>query len=133
MSAVGEAVVGAREARESDVDVTITRLGAPLLRARDACTFCRRLRGLHAMPPLGPTDALVIRPCRAVQTYRMPHAIDLVFLDGEGRVLRTETVDPGRVRVCPGARVAIEMASGTAARLGLAPGHVLRSSAGRWA
>ena len=112
--------------------VTVFRLGAPLLVARDASTFVTRLRGLHGMLPLGPTDALIIRPCGAVQTWRMPCAIDVAFLDRHGKVLRVDTVPPGRVRICLGARVVIEMASGTAARLSLAPGHVLSSSIGVW-
>ena len=49
--------------------VTLRRLSAPLLYAYDACTFFRRLRGLHGVPPLGPTDALIIRPCMAIHTF----------------------------------------------------------------
>ena len=105
--------------------LTISRLGAPLLRAREAGTFWRRLRGLHDLPPLGATDALVLRPCRAVQTFGMRVAIDVAFVDATGRILRLETLEPGRVAICPRARLAVEMAAGTAARLDLAPGHVL--------
>ena len=133
---VGGVMASARTVRAvptADAPITVSRLGAPLLRARDARTFASRLRGLHATPPLGPTDALIIRPCRAIQTYRMPYAIDVAFLDRRGTVLRVENVPPGRMRVCVGARVALEMASGTAARLSLAPGHVLSPSNGSWA
>jgi len=132
VSAVGERLPRATAGRVGSIDVTISRLGAPLLRARDATTCWQRLRGLHGMLPLGSSRALILRPCRAIQTIGMPHSIDVVFLDREGRILRIETVPPARLCLCPGARVAVEMASGTASRLGLARGHVLSSSAGNW-
>ena len=128
MHVVGPSATSAVEA----LPVTVVRLGAPLLVARDACTFAARLRGLHGLLPLGPTDALIIRPCCAIQTFRMPCAIDVAFLDGTGLVLRVDTVPPGQVRMCLRARLVIEMAAGTAARLSLVPGHVLSSSAGAW-
>jgi len=121
-----------RRTRAPRGPVTVSRLGVPLLIARDASTFVTRLRGLHGMPPLGPTDALLIRPCRAIQTWRMRGAIDVAFLDRQGLVLRIETVPPGSVRVCAKACAVLEMASGTAARLSLAPGHVLSTSSEAW-
>lgn len=118
--------------RESARTVTITRLGAPLLHARDASTFWQRLRGLHDLPPLAPTEALILRPCRAVQTFGMREPIDVAFLDAKGAILRLVTLSPGQVAICPRARLAIEMAAGTAARLDLARGHVLVPSTGTW-
>ena len=131
MSLLGLELAARRPARATG-RLTISRLGAPLLHAHEARTFRARLRGLHALPPLGPTDALVIRPCRAIHTFRMARAIDVAFLDREGAILRVETVPPGSARLCVSARVVIEMASGTAARLGLGPGQVLLPPGGSW-
>ena len=135
MSASGEAMGDVNPPVAATLEappLTVVRLGAPLLVARDACTFSARLRGLHGLLPLGPTDALIIRPCCAIQTFRMPCAIDVAFLDAAGRVLRVDTVPPGQVRVCLRARVVVEMAAGTAARLSLGSGQVLSSSEGTW-
>lgn len=116
----------------ADFPFTISRLGAPLLRAREAASFWQRLRGLHVLPPLGPNDALILRPCRAVQTFGMERPIDIAFVDAQGVVLKVARLEPGRIALCLGARVAIEMAAGSAARLELAPGHRLALSAGGW-
>lgn len=112
--------------------VQIAREGCFLLRARDANTFFRRLRGLHGSLPLGPDEALIIRPCNAIQTWRMPVPIDVVFLDGRGVVLKCLAVQPGRWEYCCGAHAVIEMAEGAITRLELATGDVLTSSTGSW-
>ena len=114
------------------VESTISRCGAPLLRAREASTFLSRLRGLHATGPLGPHDALIIRPCRAVHTYRLGYPIDVVFLDSYGAIIEIKTLSVGCVAWCRRARVVIEMAAGTGARLRFGPGQVLVSSSGAW-
>src|SRR3954452_3426009 len=55
-------------------------------------------------------EALLISRCRSVHTCGMRFAIDVVFLDGEGRVLRVaERVRPWRVVSCRGARAVIEI------------------------
>ena len=110
--------------------VTLSRLGAPLLRAHDACTFLTRLRGLHGVPPLGPTDALLLRPCRAVQTFGMRTPIDVAFVDADGVVLKVVTLAPGRIAGCVRAKAAVEMRAGTASRMQLAPGQTLVRSTG---
>ena len=116
-----------------NVPVVLSRLGAPLLRAHDACTFLKRLRGLHGVPPLGPSEALLLRPCRAVQTFGMPGPIDVAFLDAGGVVLKVITLPPGKMSSCAGASSVVEMAEGTAARLQLGVGQTLsRSGARRW-
>ena len=110
----------------------VTRLPGRARDARDACTFASRLRGLHALPPLGPTEALLIRPCRAVQTWGMDYAIDALFLSNDGTVLEIRTLEPGRSASCRRARMVVETAAGTAARLSLAPGHRLDIEGGDW-
>ena len=112
--------------------VTLWRLSAPLLYAYDACTFFRRLRGLHGVPSLGPTDALIIRPCKAIHTFGMDEPIDVVFMDSEGIILMLATVKPKRAMLCLKGVVAVEMAAGTAERINLGVGQTFIPSQGHW-
>ena len=111
---------------------TLYRLGAPLLRAHEADTFWKRFRGLHRLPVFGLHDALIIRPCQAIHTFQMRIAIDVVYLDRQGRVMKVARIAPGRIDWCFGSHVVVEMAAGTAARLDLDIGHVLVGTEGRW-
>ena len=106
--------------------VTVCRGAEALLDARVASDFVSRLRGLHALPRLGATDALLLRPCRAVHAWRMRYAIDALFLAADGTILGIRTLEPGASARERGARMVLETAGGTAARLGLAPGQRLR-------
>lgn len=57
--------------------------------------------------------ALWIAPCRSVHTFGMRFALDLVWLDGEERVVRVDSgVVPRRVRTVLPARSVIETAAG---------------------
>ncbi|MGQ7848677.1 DUF192 domain-containing protein [Granulosicoccus sp. 3-233] len=112
--------------------VTLRRLSAPLLYAYDACTFLRRLRGLHGVPPLGPTDALIIRPCKAIHTFGLSERIDVIFMNRYGVILKLATVSPRRAMWCWKASVVVEMAHGTASRIGLGVGQTFVPSRGRW-
>jgi uncharacterized membrane protein (UPF0127 family) len=73
----------------------------------------RRLLGLalRRRPPDG--RALLFPRCRSVHTFGMRFAIDVVFLDSNGRVLRIAAgVRPGRVARCPDAVAAVEVRAG---------------------
>ncbi|MDF2629995.1 MAG: hypothetical protein K0R39_3826 [Symbiobacteriaceae bacterium] len=52
-----------------------------------ADTFRLRLLGLMFRPSLPQGEGLLIRPCRAVHTHFMRFPIDLVFVDGDNRVV----------------------------------------------
>ena len=126
------AATAAREGRDAAAaraarlpPVTLVRAGAPVLRAREADTFGARLFGLLALPPLARDEALLIRPCSSVHTFGMGYAIDIAFVDRAGTILRVVTLGPRRGALCRGAHAAVEMAAGTAARLGLGPGQRL--------
>lgn len=84
-----------------------------------------RLRGLMGRPPLQPGQGLWIRPCQQVHTQFMSAAIDVVFLDAEGRVLRVlPAMRPWRVSpFLRAAREVLELAAGEAD--GLQPGDRL--------
>ena len=55
-------------------------------RVISAYTGWARLRGLLARPPLPPDTALHLRPCGAIHTVGMTRALDVIFLEADGRV-----------------------------------------------
>jgi uncharacterized membrane protein (UPF0127 family) len=87
----------------------------------EAATPRSRLLGLAGLDALPEGWALRIRPCASVHTLGMRFALDLVWLDGEDRVLRVdEGVPPRRHRACRGARQVIETRSGDGLRVAAA-------------
>jgi hypothetical protein len=67
-----------------------------------------RLLGL-ALRARPPDHALLLPRCRSVHTFGMRFALDLIWLDGRGRVLRVDrAVPPGRVRRCRRAAAVLE-------------------------
>lgn len=90
--------------------------------------FVGRAAGLLALPPLKPGEALLISPCGSVHSFGMRYAIDVVFCDREGRVLRVARALQPR-RLCVGgwrARWVLELLAGEAARLGIRSGARVR-------
>ena len=110
----------------------LCRDDSEVLHAVEADTFWARMRGLHARPPLSGNQALVIRPCSSVHTYRMKYSIDVAFLDGYGVIQKLVALPPGRMSWCRGARIVIEMRAGMVATLSLATGQVLNKEVGSW-
>jgi uncharacterized membrane protein (UPF0127 family) len=75
---------------------------------------CAGLAGLHEMEA---DVALLLPRCRSIHTFGMRFAIDVVFLDGEGEVLRCVRSVPGRrVVTCWKARATMETRAGCAER-----------------
>lgn len=94
----------------------------PGLRVRHAATFWQRLGGLLALPRLTSGEALHLAPCGSVHTCFMRYAIDVVYLDAQGRVLKiVPGLRPWRFSACLGARSCLELLAGEAERLGLRP------------
>lgn len=84
-------------------------------RLRPAHTHWTRLRGLLGTRELAPGEGLWIRPSNQVHMFGMRYALDLVFLDSAGRVLRLiRSLAPNRVspRVA-GATSVLELPVGT--------------------
>jgi hypothetical protein len=79
-----------------------------------AIGFRARLLGLAMLPRERAGRGLLIPRCRSVHTFGMRFALDLVFLDREGRALR-EMPAVGRFRIvaCPGAVAVLELPSCT--------------------
>jgi uncharacterized membrane protein (UPF0127 family) len=87
------------------------------MRVVRADTFRQRTRGLGGRRSMPADEALLIPRCRSVHTYTMRFALDLVWLDGDGHVIRIDhAVPPRRLRTCLSAAAVLECAAGTAER-----------------
>ena len=77
----------------------LTRNGETLIpRLTLALRFHERLFGLMGRRPLGPEEALLLDPCRAIHTWFMRFPLDLIFLDADQRVVRlVRNVKPWRM------------------------------------
>ena len=73
-----------------------------------------RRRGLLGRDSLDSRAALILRPCFSVHTAFMRFAIDVVFVDREGTVVKVvRNLDAWRIAGAWGAHAAIEFAAGT--------------------
>ncbi len=109
--------------------IAIHRCGEarPLFRSvRHARTLWHRLRGLIGRPRLSPGEGMLITPCNSVHTVGMGYALDVVFLDRDGRVLKLVShLRPLRFAGRRGARHALELPAGAAAAAGIHVGQCL--------
>ena len=89
-------------------------------RVFQAETLGERLRGLLGRTAHPDGEGLYLAHCRAVHTVGMRFPIDVLFLDRDGRVVRTaETMPPYRLRVAARpARDVLEVPAGTLAATG---------------
>jgi uncharacterized protein len=91
-----------------------------------ARSFFARLGGLLVRPRLCDGQALVLAPCNSVHTLFMRYAIDVAFVDKQGRVMRLVAgLQPWRAASCWRAHAAVELAAGQARAHGLAAGVLL--------
>jgi uncharacterized protein len=76
--------------------------------------FFTRLRGLLGRPEPGEGEGLLILPSRGVHMYGMKYALDVLLLDGEGRVVASYPglAPGGRSRIHREARAALELRVG---------------------
>src|SRR5215210_4887921 len=75
-----------------------------------AVSWRARLLGLAGLRALPPGGGLLVPRCRSVHTFGMRFALDLVWLDAGGRVVRVDRgVPPGRLRACRAARSVVEL------------------------
>lgn len=78
-----------------------------------------RRRGLLGRDSLAENAALVIAPCNSVHTFFMRFAIDVMFVDRSGTVLKVRHAVPAwRMSGTLGAFAVIEMASGALRKTG---------------
>jgi uncharacterized membrane protein (UPF0127 family) len=75
-----------------------------------------RRKGLLGRDRLDPSAALLLRPCFSIHTAFMRFAIDAVFVDRAGVVVRTvENLRPWRAAASVRAHAVIELAAGALA------------------
>jgi uncharacterized membrane protein (UPF0127 family) len=85
--------------------------GVDVRRAADPLARLLGLAGLRGLPPS--TGLLLPRTC-SIHTLGMRFALDLVWLDGDGRVVRADRrVPPWHVRGCRTASQVVELPSRT--------------------
>lgn len=85
-----------------------------------------RRRGLLGRDGMPDGSALIIAPCQAIHTFRMRFAIDVLFVDRSGRVLKIAAgVRPGRLAGCLTAFAVLELPAGAAARTDTRVGDVI--------
>ena len=90
-------------------------------------SFLHRAVGLLARTTIRPDEGVWITSCRAIHTIGMRVAIDVIFVDGESRVLRVHSdVRPNRLALsCRGAEAVVELGSGALRDIDLLPGDRL--------
>ena len=85
-----------------------------------------RMRGLLGRAALPEGEGLLIRPTNAIHMWFMRFAIDAVFLDKNGDVLRVaERLQPWRMAACRGAKSVLELTAGSCEAAGVRPGDRL--------
>jgi uncharacterized membrane protein (UPF0127 family) len=97
-------------------------------RVEVADTLWSRFMGLMFRRELLPGHGLLIRPCSSIHMFFMRFALDVVFIDGDGRVVRVlDSIRPWRASMpVRGAKAVIELPAGSAAPAGVRAGAVLR-------
>ena len=96
------------------------------LRVAEARRRKERMAGLAKLDAIADHEALHIPRCRSVHTFGMRFALDLVWLDRDGDVVRVDRdVPPRRLRTCLRARSVVEAPAGRADAF-LAAGLTLR-------
>ena len=85
------------------------------LRVAEATTRKVRRKGLGGLDELPPGLALFFPRCRSVHTVTMRFALDLIWLDKRGEVVRVDRRVPRwRLKSCLRARSVVEAGAGTA-------------------
>jgi uncharacterized protein len=91
-----------------------------------AATPFARMRGLLGRRSLPSGSGILLRPAASVHTFFMRFAIDVVFLDGEGRVAKVvRGLRPWRFAGARGARDVLELPAGHCERVGLREGAIV--------
>ena len=79
-----------------------------------AVTRSDRRRGLLGRDGLDPSEAFVLSGCWAIHTMFMRFAIDVVFVDRDGRAMRlVHALPPWRMAAARGAHATIELPAGS--------------------
>ncbi|HYM22789.1 MAG TPA: DUF192 domain-containing protein [Vicinamibacterales bacterium] len=111
-------------ARTTLMNARTGRLVASAVEVAD--TRALRRRGLLGRDRLDPCAALVLTPCFMIHTLSMRFAIDALFLDRDGVVVRmVSNLEPARIALARRARCVVELAAGVVASRDVAVGDRL--------
>ncbi|MEZ5474910.1 MAG: DUF192 domain-containing protein [Steroidobacteraceae bacterium] len=89
-------------------------------------TFWERTRGMLLRPRLRADQALLIEPCGSIHMIGMRYAIDVVFVDRTGRVIKVcPNVPPFGFAAARRAHAAWELLAGTCDHLDICAGQQL--------
>ncbi|MGA2282658.1 MAG: DUF192 domain-containing protein [Candidatus Dormibacteria bacterium] len=93
-----------------------------------ASSFLSRFRGLMGRRELPAGEGLCIQNCGSIHMFFMRFAIDVAFVNGDGRILHAcHTIRPWRIsRPVFGSKAALELPAGTLRNLGLDRGSVVK-------
>ena len=93
-----------------------------------ASSFLSRFRGLMGRRELPVGEGLCIQNCGSIHMFFMRFAIDVAFVNGDGRILHAcHTIRPWRIsRPVFGSKAALELPAGTLRNLGLDRGSVVK-------
>lgn len=96
--------------------------------AEIADTFFARFRGLMFRKSIADDYALYITPCNQIHMLNMRFAIDVVYLDKSGTVIKTDVnVPPGKIcKTVKNAKSVIELKSFSASKLGIQNGDTIK-------
>ncbi|HXH22382.1 MAG TPA: DUF192 domain-containing protein [Dehalococcoidia bacterium] len=110
-----------------EYEISVERTGAKVAtRAQLADGPLTRMKGLLGRRSLDRGEALILRPCWSVHTWFMRFALDVVFVDKTGRVLKiARRIGPWRFTAARGAADAIEFQGGSLDSEDLAEGDRL--------
>ena len=85
------------------------------------------MKGLLGRASLDPDEGIWIEPAGSIHMWFMRFPIDVVFAAADGRVVKVvHGIRPWRMAGARGARVALELSAGAAARCGVEPGDHLQ-------
>lgn len=92
-----------------------------------ADTFWTRFRGLLGTSALGNFEGMLLCDCNSVHMIGMWYALDIVYLDKDGRILKIiENLRPWQMSWCWKAKDTLEIKSGMIHRLGWQVGQQLK-------
>ena len=107
-----DSLARARDGRFDGLPVRSLPGGLALIEAQ---THRARRRGLSRLDTMDPDDGLHIPATPSIHMFGMRFALDLIWLDGDGAIVRVDRdVPPRRFRTCPKARSVIEVNAGRA-------------------
>jgi uncharacterized protein len=91
-----------------------------------ANTFMQRAGGLLFRRKLTNTQCLRIKPCNSVHTCGMTYALDILYLDKVGIILKIiKNMKPYRISYCTPSSAVLEFVAGESERLNLQVGNQL--------